>query len=163
ETDGDLRYVRVSAPFDPWVTRIVRLMMGLCKRRRIIFSSSLYFRQYYSQIAKHMAEHGIEVAHIHSIPQAASIIRSFYPSVKIVVHLHIEWLSLLPPHLAREQFQDADLVLGCSEYVSEKMRQASKDYSAKIRTVYNAVDVDRFYQKQRDCLSTGIGRRLLLV
>src|SRR5262245_31240989 len=29
ETDGDLRYVRVSAPFDPWVTRIVRLMMGL--------------------------------------------------------------------------------------------------------------------------------------
>jgi glycosyltransferase involved in cell wall biosynthesis len=163
ETDGDLRYVRVSAPLDPWVTQFVLPVTRLSKPQRPLMSSPLYFRQYFSRAAEDMARKGIDVVHVHSFPQAASLIRSFHPSVKIVVHLHVEWLNLLPLRLAREQIQDADLVLGCSEYVSEKMRRALPDYSARIRTIYNAVDVDLFYEKQRSRSPVAMERKILLV
>ena len=163
ETVGGLRYMRVSAPLDPWITRFVLPVTKLSEPRCPLMSSPLYFRQYYSRAAQDMARQGIDVVHVHSFPQAASIIRSFHPSLKIVVHLHVEWLNLLPPRLAREQIQDADLVLGCSEYVSEKMRRALPDYAARIRTIYNGVNVDLFYEKQHSCSRVGKERKILLV
>ncbi len=163
ETDGGLWYVRVSAPLDPWVTRFLLPVTRLSEPHYPLMSSPLYSRQYYLWAAKDMARKGIDVVHVHSFPQAASLIRSFHPSSKIVVHLHVEWLNLLPPRLARKQIQDADLVLGCSEYMSEKMRRALPDYSARIRTIYNAVDVDLFYEKQRSCPRVGMERKILLV
>lgn len=163
ETEGRLRYVRVSAPLDPWVTQFVLPVTRLSKPRLPLMSSPLYFRQYFSRAAEDMARKGIDVVHVHSFPQAACIIRSIYPTVKIVVHLHVEWLNLLPESVATRQIQDADLVLGCSEFISGKMRQALPAYSAKIRTVYNAVDVETFYEKERSNSQPNRERKILMV
>jgi len=106
---------------------------------------------------------GIEVVHVHSFPQAAAIIRFFHRSVKIVVHLHVEWLNLLPPRVARRQIRDVDLVVCCSEYLSEKTRRALPASSAKIKTIYNAVDVDAFREKQSPPPAEAAGWRILFV
>jgi len=160
---GNQRYIRVSSPIDEWVSRFVLPLISLGDRQRPSMSSTLYFRQYYSRAAKDMASKGVEVVHVHSFPQAASIIRSFHPSVKIVIHLHVEWLNLLPPSVAQRQIQDADLVLGCSDYVSSRIRQSFPAYSAKIRTLHNAVDVDLFKRKQCGDAQPDRERRILLV
>lgn len=141
---GSLRYVRVDAPADPLVARFIAPLTRLVRRKRSPYASRLFYRQYYRRVARDMARRGIEVVHLHSFPQAASIIRREHPSARIVVHLHVEWLNLLPPHVARRQVKDADLIVGCSDYLAEQMRLALPADAARIRTVYNAVDVSRF-------------------
>ena len=163
ELHGNLRYVRICSPVDPWVDRFVLPVLSVGRTRCSRMSSPLYFRRYYAMAAEHMARESVDVVHVHSFPQAACIIRSIYPTVKIVVHLHVEWLNLLPESVATRQIQDADLVLGCSEYISDKMRQALPAYSAKIRTVYNAVDVETFYEKERPNSQLNRERKILMV
>lgn len=144
EDVGSIRYVRVDAPLDPVVARFVDPVNRLVRPRHSPYASRLFYRQYYRRVARDMARRGIEIVHLHSFPQAASIIRREHPSARIVVHLHVEWLNLLPARVARRQVKDADLVLGCSEYLAEQMRRALPQDAGRIRTVYNAVDVSRF-------------------
>jgi glycosyltransferase involved in cell wall biosynthesis len=124
-------------------------------------SSSLFCLQYYARVARDMKRKGIEVVHIHSFPQAAAIIRFLHPSAKLVVHLHVEWLNLLPANLARRQLQDVDLVLCCSDYLSERTRRSLPDSGSKIRTLHNAVDTNLFTEVTR-CPQAERGARKIL-
>jgi len=148
ERKDNVQYVRVSAPLDRWIELVVRPLMQMRAADRPWMSSSLFHAQYYARVAHDMKTKGVEVVHVHSFPQAAAIIRFFHPSVKIVVHLHVEWLNLMPPRVARRQVRDVDLLVNCSEYLSEKMRRALPASSAKIKTIYNSVDVELFREKQ---------------
>lgn len=144
EIVGDLSYLRIDDPLDPWLASYVEPITRLGRRDRSPFSSRLFYPQFYRRAARDMARRGIDIVHVHSFPQAASIIRQEHPSARIVVHLHVEWLNLLPPRVARRQARHADLIIGCSEYLAEQMRRALPEDAARIRTVYNAVDVERF-------------------
>ena len=144
ETQDGCTYIRVPAPADIRLARYVLPLTRLLHPRRSSFSSPLFYPQYYRRVARDMASRGVDIVHVHSFPQAASIIRAEHPRAKIVVHLHIEWLNLLPPRVARQQIRDADLILGCSEYLSTRMRSALPEFASRIRTVHNPVDVGHF-------------------
>ena len=163
ERKDKVQYVRVSAPLDRWIELAVRPLMKMRAADRPWMSSSLFHAQYYARVAYDMKTKGIEVVHVHSFPQAAAIIRFFHPSVKIVVHLHVEWLNLMPPRVARRQIRDVDLVVNCSEYLSEKTRRALPASSAKIKTIYNAVDMDVFRENQSSPPSEAREWRILFV
>jgi glycosyltransferase involved in cell wall biosynthesis len=122
----------------------------------------LFYPQYYRLAARDMAKRGVDVVHVHSFPQAASIIREEHPTARIVVHLHIEWLNLLPPDLAHHQVRDADVILGCSEYLAEQMRRALPADASRISAVYNAVDIDRFAPNPNEAADAA-GKTVLFV
>lgn len=168
EREGGLTYRRIVDPVDRWlvdyvepVTRLVRRTRG-GDASRSPFSSSLFYPQYYRLAARDMAKRGVDVVHVHSFPQAASIIREEHPTARIVVHLHIEWLNLLPPDLAHHQVRDADVILGCSEYLAEQMRRALPADASRISAVYNAVDIDRFAPNPNEAADAA-GKTVLFV
>ena len=144
EVTGGLSYVRIDDPLDHWVTTYIEPLTRLGRQHRSPISSPLFFPQYFRRAARDMARRGIDIVHVHSCPQAVSIIRQEHPAARIVVHLHVEWLNLLPPRVARRQIRDADLILGCSDYLSDAMRRALPEYASRITTVPNAVDIGQF-------------------
>jgi glycosyltransferase involved in cell wall biosynthesis len=148
-TEG-LNYLRVDDPLDPWIAKFVQPLTRVVLRGSSPFSSRLFYPQFYRRIARDLARRGIDVVHVHSFPQAASIIRQEHPTAQIVVHLHVEWLNLLPPRVARRQTRDADLIIGCSEYLADKMRRALPEAASRIKVVTNAVDVERFTPVDRN-------------
>lgn len=160
--DG-LRYIRVEDPVDPWVARYVEPLTRVGRRARSPFASPLFYPQYYRRIARDMAARGIDIVHIHSFPQAASIVRREHPAARIVVHLHVEWLNILPPRIARHQVRDADMVLGCSEYLAARMRAALPEHASRIRAVYNGVDTAHFAPGADGTAAGAPGRTLLYV
>jgi glycosyltransferase involved in cell wall biosynthesis len=144
EPVGGLTYLRIDDPLDPWLVKYVEPLTRLGRRDRSPFSSRLFYPQYYRLAARDMARRGVEIVHVHSFPQAASIIREEHPAAKIVVHLHVEWLNLLPPEVARRQVRDADVIVGCSQYLTEQMQRALPESRSRIKAVFNAVDVEHF-------------------
>lgn len=146
ERRDNVQYVRIWAPLDRWIGPAVQALTHAAGRPKT--SASLFHAQYYARAARDMRRKGIEIVHVHTFPQAAAIIRFFHPAVKIVVHIHVEWLNLLPPRVARHQMRDVDLLVSCSEYLSEKTRRALPASSAKIKTLYNGVDVDAFREEE---------------
>ena len=137
-------YVRVAAPADEPVRRWLLPLVGAVNRRQSPFTSSLFYPQFYRRVARDLAARGVDIVHIHLYPQAAGIIRAEHPSAKIVVHLHLEWLSLVPLRVARRQVRDVDLLIGCSEYVSERLRRALPEHASRVCTLYNGVDTGHF-------------------
>jgi glycosyltransferase involved in cell wall biosynthesis len=158
-----LNYLRIDDPFDPWIAKFVQPLTQLARRGRSPFTSRLFYPQFYRRVARDIARRGIDIVHLHSFPQAASIIRQENPTALIVVHLHVEWLNSLPPRVARRQIRDADLIIGCSEYLAEETRRALPEAASRIKTVMNGVDVERFTPAGRDDFGGESGGTVLFV
>jgi glycosyltransferase involved in cell wall biosynthesis len=163
EVAEGLNYLRIDDPLDPWIAKFVQPLTQLARRGRSSFTSRLFYPQFYRRVARDIARRGIDVVHLHSFPQAASIIRQEHPAALIVVHLHVEWLNFLPPRVARRQIRDADLIIGCSEYLAEQTRRALPESASKIKTLINAVDVERFTPAERDDFDGESGGTVLFV
>jgi glycosyltransferase involved in cell wall biosynthesis len=82
------------------------------------------------------------------------IIRAFNPDIKIVMHMQCEWLTQLDPAMIARRLQQADLVIGCSDYIVDKIRKRFPQFADRCHIVYNGVDTNYFisksgYQKPR--------------
>jgi glycosyltransferase involved in cell wall biosynthesis len=163
EVAEGLNYLRVDDPVDPWIAKYVQPLAQLARPGRSPFTSRLFYPQFYRRVARDIARRGIDVVHVHSFPQAASIIRQEHPAALIVVHLHVEWLNSLPPRIARRQIRDADLIIACSDYLAEETRRALPEAASRIKTVMNAVDVERFTPGPRDESDVASGQTVLFV
>ena len=163
EVADGLNYLRIDDPFDPWFAKFVQPLTQVARRGRSPFTSRFFYRQYYRRVARDIARRGIDIVHLHSFPQAASIIRQEHPAALIVVHFHIEWLNFLPPRVARRQIRDVDLIIGCSEYLAKQARRALPEAASRIKTLINAVDVERFTPAGRDYIDGDSGGTVLFV
>ena len=163
EVVAGLSYLRIEDPVDPWIAKFVQPLAQLARPGQSPFTSRLFYPQYYRRVARDMARRGIDIVHLHSFPQAASIIRQEHPTALIVVHLHVEWLNFLPRRVAQLQIRDADVIIGCSEYLAAQTRRALPEAATRIKTVMNAVDVDRFTPAGPDDSDRETDRTVLFV
>ena len=147
-THDGCHYLRIATPRDDRFARYVVALTRLLHPRRSPFSSPLFYREYYRRVGRDLATRGVDIVHVHSFPQAAAIIHEEHPTAKIVIQLHVEWLNLLPPRVARRQMRHVDRVLGCSDYVSERTRRALPEFASQIGTIYNAVDTEHFRPRE---------------
>jgi glycosyltransferase involved in cell wall biosynthesis len=58
--------------------------------------------------------------------------------------MHCEWLNQLDRPMIRRRLRHADLVVGCSDFVTERTREAFPEYAQKCVTVYNGADLKLF-------------------
>jgi glycosyltransferase involved in cell wall biosynthesis len=79
--------------------------------------------------------------HIHEESQFINIIKAFNPKVKIVLHMHCEWLTQLDHRMIEQRIKKADLILGCSRYITDKIRQSLPSVAGRCRTLYNGVEL----------------------
>jgi glycosyltransferase involved in cell wall biosynthesis len=138
---------RVSTKVEHWLLRSTKLLKRLIRpsnSRRPLFSSDLYYLGYILRIALDIKKEQCDIVHVHNFSQFIPVIRAFNPEAKIVLHMHCEWLTQLNRDMIDRRLKKVDLVIGCSDYITQKIRDIFPQYQYKCRTLMNGVDVDHF-------------------
>ncbi len=95
-------------------------------------------------VALDLKKQQCNIIHIHNFSQFVPIIRYFHPRAKIVLHMHCEWLTQLHAPTIAKRIAQADLILGCSNHITNKIRDRFPQLAARCQTVYNGVNTDIF-------------------
>jgi len=140
EALGGVNYRRFSIATD---LRLIGLLERLGVKKILgvpLFASRIYYWLYALKVAWDIRKRGCEIIHVQNLSQFVSIIKALNPAVKIVLHMHCEWLTQLDNSLVRQRLAKVEAVLGCSEYISQLIRDAYPEYAQRTFTVYNGVD-----------------------
>ncbi|NIA31961.1 MAG: glycosyltransferase, partial [Actinobacteria bacterium] len=132
----------VSTLRDQKFYRIFSLLHRFLNKRLPFFASKAYYGKYFTQIARDLQKQRCDIVHIPNFSQFVPIIRKYNPDIKIVLHMHCEWLTQLNAQVIRNRLRQVDLIVGCSEYISTKIRNRFHEYAAKCVTVHNGVTIE---------------------
>ncbi len=58
--------------------------------------------------------------------------------------MHCEWLTQLDHSMIEPRLRKADLILGCSRYITEKIRKSFPSLAGRCQTLYNGADLVEF-------------------
>lgn len=154
ETDDiGIRYRRFSVDAETKIARVVRgveRVLGYPSMLYPYFASNRYFPHYAEQIARDIRTNACDIIHVHNFSQFVPVLRKHNPAGKIVLHMHCEWLSQLSRNAVAARLQHADLVIGCSEYVTQKVRDRFPEYADRCKTLTNGVDTEVFAGSKPD-------------
>jgi spore coat protein SA len=131
--------------------------------RSPFFASICHNLGYILWVALHVRKQRCDVIHVHQFSQYVPILRFFNRESRIVLHMNCEWLTQLDEELIRRRIAKADLILGSSDYISEKIQKRFPDFRDKIKTVYNGVHHNRFAAAGKAAKSTKNHPQLLFV
>jgi len=124
--------------------KAVQLLAGRLPRGAPYFSSRLYYREYFWQVAHDFAASRPDIVHLPNQMQFASLLRRALPGVKVVAHIHQDELAQLDLELLRRDLPHVDAVATVSDFVTARARARLPAMAARIHTVGNGVDVQRF-------------------
>lgn len=167
ETYEGIEYRRVSVSGSKIFTGLAKLGSKLSDAFRYL-NSRLYFLPYSLRIAADLRQQQCDIVHIHNFSQFVPIIRALNPQIKIVLHMHCEWLTQFKPKVIAPRLAQTDLVISCSEYITNKVRAQFPEQSPKgkasptyqCQTVFNGVDTHQFAasHKTKDLNLLFVGR-----
>ncbi|GAB4236054.1 MAG: glycosyltransferase family 4 protein [Stanieria sp.] len=156
EWNQQVEYRRVSVTGEKIFNGFSRLINKLAPKS-YYFASSLYGVSYALSLALDLRQQQCDVVHIHNFSQFVPLIRAFNPNIKIVLHMHCEWLSQLNPNVMAKRLAHVELIFGCSHYITDKIKAYFPQLAERCQTVFNGVDIEKFIKKsdsssQSDCL-----------
>ena len=132
----------------PFVARrfhkAVQLLAGRLRLGAPYFTSRLYYKEYFSQVARDLTASRPDVVHVPNQLQFAALFKRSLPGAKIVAHAHQDELAMLDLALLRRDLPDVDAVATVSEFVTARARARLPEVAARIHTIGNGVDVLRF-------------------
>ncbi len=132
--------------------------------KRPLFASSLYFWGFARQVAHDLRRQHCDAVHLHNFSQFVPVIRAVNPQIKIVLHMHCEWLALLDRTMIEARLQHVDLILGCSAHITQHIQRRFPQLAHRCHTVYNGVDTDHFADPALlGATEAEVGKRLLYV
>jgi spore coat protein SA len=140
-TDELIRYRFVDHDRDAALTRALRRLYRLRPADRGFFTSPLHQLHYWLRVAKDIRRRRCDVVHVANLTQAVPVIRRLNPGIRIVLHMHCEWLVQLDERLMDRRLRQVDLIVGCSEHITEPIRRRFPQHADRCRTIYNGVDV----------------------
>jgi glycosyltransferase involved in cell wall biosynthesis len=144
ENSDRIKYYYYESRFDYFISRSLKAFESYNpKKNHLIpyFSLNLYFFFYSFRIAVKLFLEKAEVVHIHNFSQFINIIRFINPKIKIILHMHCEWLSQLNKKMIRRRIKKADIIIGCSQYIRNKIINVFPDLEYKITSVPNATEI----------------------
>ncbi|MBN2009923.1 glycosyltransferase family 4 protein [candidate division KSB1 bacterium] len=145
---------RVSTFIDQKLLRYLKRLSKLFSETRPLFASVFFYFGYIFQIAFDLRRMNCDIVHIHNLSQFVPIILLFNPRIKIVLHMHCEWLTQLDANLVKKRVRKLDRIFCCSDYITQKIRNKFPEYCPICHTIYNGVDIDR-YNKSHEVKKNG--------
>lgn len=139
--------------------KAIQLLTGRLRAAAPYFTSSLYYKEYFSQIARDLAASRPDIVHVPVQLQFAAMFKRALPGVRVVAHAHQDELAKLDRRLLRRDLAHIDAVATVSEFVTERARARLPEAAARIHTVGNGVDVLRFRPAAHGIDAHGHGRR----
>jgi spore coat protein SA len=119
-------------------------------RSRVSYPLSyLYHLVYALRVALSIRASKCDVVIVHNFLQFASLIKLLNPSAAVCVHMHCEWLSYYATEVNERRLRRLDLVIGCSDYITGKVKSRFPSVAARCHTVYNGVNAEVFQPADR--------------
>jgi glycosyltransferase involved in cell wall biosynthesis len=138
--DGvDYRFVEHAG--DATLARL-RPLWRLRPADRAFFSSPLHPLLYWLRVALDIRRRGVDAVHVYNYSQALPIIRRLNPDATIALHMQCEWLTQIDEGTIGRRLRHADVVIGCSEHITDPVRRRFPRLAERCRTIYNGVDLD---------------------
>jgi glycosyltransferase involved in cell wall biosynthesis len=146
--DG-VEYRRMSTWFDHRLLNHQKLMRlfdlaGWRYGPQPVINSSLWYRQFIRGIILDPSLQDCDIVHIMNVPQFVPLIRARLPKIRIVLHMHSQWLEQLDAEVIERRIAAADLVLGVSNFIAAGVRGRFPSLAHRCRHVYNGVDIALF-------------------
>ena len=169
KADGGVEYRRISSGLDDRALKLLgrhprlQRLPGLRNPKRPFFASRFAHLEYGLRVATDLRAQQCDLVHIHNFSQLVPLIRAFNPKVRIVLHMHCEWLTQLEPRLVERRLRNCDLVLGCSEHIAGKIRRRFPQAASRCAVVYNGVDPQCFTPNGHGSIGERGVKRLLFV
>ena len=158
---GGVTFRLLPQVWDRWAIKILR-RLPQTHPGRPYFSSKLCYAAYVRAVARDLERQACDVVHLINFSQFVPAIKARHPRAKVVLNMRCEWLTQLDPGMIAGRLEQADLVLGCSDYVTEEIRTAFPPLAERCRTLHNGVDVERFSPLEPAAARTG-RKRILFV
>ena len=146
--DG-VEYRRMSTWFDrvflhrKKVRRLIELA-GSGNEPQPFINSSLWYRQFIGEVVADLSLQGCDIVHIMNIAQFVPLVRARLPKIRIVLHMHSQWLEQLDAAVIERRINAADLVLGVSDFIAAGVRQRFPSLAQRCGHIYNGVDIALF-------------------
>lgn len=157
------RYIRLL-PQRRLIEPLHRILTRIWGTKRPFFASPFYYLHYSLQVALRLRHEQADIIHIHNFSQFIPLIRFFNPDAKIVLHMHCEWLTQLHKTTIAKRLAQADLILSCSDYISNKTKQRFPQFAHKCQTLVNGIDPDKFTCPDKEtAISADKPKQLLFV
>lgn len=157
---------RIDLAFEDKLMRplnILDRLRALGQLKHPLWAYSFWYATYWRQIGKDIAGWNPDIVHIQNFSQFVPMVRRIVPKARIVLHMHCEWLSQLDPSMIKRRLQQTDLILGCSEDITRKVRNRFPDLSVGCHTLYRGIDLSQFSPPEALELRKKNGRNLLFV
>ena len=143
EQDG-VRYTLTPTLLDAQVNRIGRRLGRALGRDSSGGSGYVYadwhhapFGYFAAGVAA--AEHA-DVVHVMNYSQFVPTIRRRHPAAVIALHMQCEWLTQFPREVIEPRLRQADVIIGCSQYITDLIAAEFPEFSARCVTVPNSAD-----------------------
>jgi glycosyltransferase involved in cell wall biosynthesis len=105
------------------------------------FASNWLDRGYAKEIGRRSRELGVDIIQVMNYSQFVPVIRKLNPKCRISLHMQCEWLTQLDRAVIEERISHADLIVGCSEYITRKNAEHFPQFESRCVTVPNAAHV----------------------
>jgi glycosyltransferase involved in cell wall biosynthesis len=156
------RYIPIIP--DKWLFRFLKHTRRFRGGKQPLFASPLYYLGYILQAANNIRHQQCDIIHLHNFSQFVPVVRAFNPHAKIVLHMHCEWLTQLERSMIAHRLKNVDLVIGCSEYITAKIRMGFPQFAKHCQTIFNGVDIELFpSQNDQGSSLVNTTKRLLFV
>ena len=127
------------------------------------FASSAYFREYGLGVARALQRYRPDIVHLQNHSQFLPLFRRAVPGARLIMHVHDELHSLLPPDPIRARLQDVTAIVTPSEFVSRRIEARMSYMAGRIHTIGNGVDTATFRPGRHDAAAGRGGLRILYV
>jgi glycosyltransferase involved in cell wall biosynthesis len=133
-------------------------------KRRIGYHMSYFYHTFYAlRVALSIRASKYDVVIVNNFSQFASIIKLFNPSATVCLSMHCEWLLQYATAGIERRLRDLDLIITCSDYITQPIRKCFPGIGSKCHTVHDGVDINRFCPASDDSAPSDAPKRLLYV
>ena len=105
------------------------------------FASAWLDLGYALEVGRTSRKLGCDIIQVMNYSQYIPVIRRMNPKVKISLHMQCEWLTQLDRKVIERCISQADIIVGCSEYITRKIVERFPQFANRCVTVPNAAHV----------------------
>jgi glycosyltransferase involved in cell wall biosynthesis len=141
---GGVRYRRFSTRWDAGFLKHFRFILGILGVNGPLFKSDLWYAGYCLKVALDLRRQACDIVHVHYYPQFATLIKRLNPGLRVILHMHGEWLTQVKFNDLSSRLRQIDLVVSCSEFITKGIAIRFPQIASRCRTVPMGVSADFF-------------------
>jgi len=144
DTVAGVKYRRFSTRLDNRLIKRYQYIHSALGIKRPLFSTDLWYTAYALKIALDLRKQKCDVVHVYNYPKFAWLIKRLNPRLLVVLNMHGEWLTQIAFTNLHQRLREIDLVLSCSNFITESTAAKFPDIASRCKTVPMGVSPDVF-------------------